>query len=322
MDSSPPQDLSFDDLIAPLGRGEFFDGIHRKRPVHVAGPAEKFQFAMDWELLSDLINQAAIWSQKSLQLYLDTQEIPGSEYCVPGVNRDGEQGLMVDIDRLRHWLGEGASLVLNDIETLTPGMLEIAHILGYEPGGKVQANLYCSWLAHQAFPPHFDVHDVFAMQISGEKRWRIYQRHFIDPINHPHFRQLDQAFHDRHKGAISMEFVMTPGDLVYIPRGYYHDAIAESDATVHLSFSAVPAIGLDLISAVFDRAVYDEVFRQAIPDPAVDGGKATEQHLTRLAGRFRELVREPEFQGKFVDNLRNFRFERQRIKLPDDAGRK
>lgn len=318
MNSTLPQDLSLASILQPMSPEDFFAGAHDRVPVHIPGDPDKFLYAMSWDAMSDLLNQTAIWSPASLQLYLDGQPVPAPEYASQGVTRDGAPGLLVDLDRVRGWIGRGASVVLNDIETLTPGMKEIARVLGSEPGGKVQGNLYCSWRAHQAFPVHFDTHDVFAMQIAGDKRWRIYQQHFKDPINHPEFKALDQAYHDKHCGAISQEFVMTPGDMVYIPRGFYHDAIAETDATLHLSFSVVPVIGLDLISAVFERAVHDEVFRKAIPDPDRDE-KATEQHLVRLAGRFRELVREKEFQGKFVDAMRGYRYPRQQIKLPDDG---
>lgn len=319
MDCSPIKEYALDAILTPLDIEEFESRYFRRAPLHVPGYPEKFDFAMNWEILTGIVNQSAIWSPRSLQLYLDNAPVPADQYCNPGITRDGNDGLLVDLERVQDWIGMGASMVLNDIETLTPGMLNIAKALGTNPGGKVQGNLYCSRQARQAFPVHFDTHDVFALQITGEKQWRVYQRHFKDPINHPEFKLLDQSYHEQHKGPLTAEFVMRPGDLAYIPRGFYHEALAESDSTVHLSFSVVPPIGLDLISAVFERAVFDEVFRQAIPNPLIDGGRATEQHLTRLAGRFRELVREREFQDRFVENLNGFGFKRSQFTLPDDT---
>ena len=112
---------------------------------------------------------------------------------------------------------------------------------------------------------------------------------------------------------------MTAGDLLYIPRGYYHDALTDGDNSIHLAVSLVPQIGLDLISAVFERAVHDELFRADIPRIWMRDGKATEEHMIRLAGRFRELVRDKEFMEQFMNTLRNDRFERWWINLPDDA---
>ena len=54
--------------------------------------------------------------------------------------------------------------------------------------GKCQANLYFSMQSHQAFAPHYDTHDVFALHCEGEKVWNIYENFEQDPINHPIFK--------------------------------------------------------------------------------------------------------------------------------------
>ena len=43
--------------------------------------------------------------------------------------------------------------------------------------------------SHQAFAPHFDTHDVFALHCEGEKVWNIYENFEKDPINHPIYKQ-------------------------------------------------------------------------------------------------------------------------------------
>ncbi len=318
MDAVSASELSFADIISPVDPTEFHERFRGAAPLHIEGTPDKYAGAMSWDLLTDILNQTAIWTPSKLKLVLDTRVLTAQEYCTVGHLPDGNQGLVIDMAKVREWLARGASIVLNDVETFTPGMKAISAALGVEPGGKVQGNLYCSWKEHQAFPVHYDTHDVFALQVAGEKRWRIYGRHFKDPINHPTFKQIDQSFHEQHKGPLSMEFVMKPGDMVYVPSGFYHEALAESDGTIHVSFSVVPMIGLDVISAIFERAVMDDVFRQAIPHLSVRDGKATEEHLMRLAGRFRELLRDPQMMDQLKKTLSSFRFPRSTIKLPDD----
>ncbi|MEK9723820.1 MAG: cupin domain-containing protein, partial [Rhodospirillaceae bacterium] len=223
------------------------------------------------------------------------------------------------LDRVRKHIKRGATLILNDDATLSSGISNLTNALSQTPGGKVSCNIYCSWQAHQGLDIHFDCHDVFAIQIAGRKRWNVFQRYFQDPINHPAFRQLGQDFHNRNCGPVSLDVTMTPGDLIYIPSGYYHAAMAESEASLHLTFSVVHPIGLDLITAVYERAIYDDLFRRAIPHPSVDNGKKTEQHLVQLAGRFRELVRDEEFQEAFINKLRDFKYETHPLTLPQDA---
>ena len=319
MDAVAQEQTAFGEFIAPVERSEFYDKWFGKTPLHIPGDPGKFADIMPWETLTQLLNQSALWTGRTLMLVLDRRVIPPEEYCIPFTLRDGMDGMVADMNKVRDWVKKGASLVLNDIETLTPRMKEVADVLGHEPGGRVQANLYCSWHAHQAFGVHYDTHDVFAFQVTGEKTWRIYQRYFKDPVKHPAFRSQDQAFHDAHCGAVSQEVEMTAGDLLYIPRGYYHDALTDGDNSIHLAVSLVPQIGLDLISAVFERAVHDELFRADIPRIWMRDGKATEEHMIRLAGRFRELVRDKEFMEQFMNTLRNDRFERWWINLPDDA---
>jgi len=308
----------FADLIAPVSEEDFFASIAGRKPVHIPGAADKFTFAMSWDHMNRILNQSTIWTPHTLQLVLDKVVLGPDQYARPGFGRDGAHTNLVDFDKVRALIRQGASLVLNEIETLTPGMKRIAEILGRQPGGKVQGNLYCSWQKHQAFDVHYDTHDVFAMQVAGDKVWRIYQRHFKDPINHPAFKSLDASFHHAHKGALLMEFTMRPGDLVYIPRGFYHEAMAESDATVHMSFSVVPLIGLDIISMLFEFGVMDDVFRQAVPSPDAQGGKVLDEHLMRLAGRMREILRDPKVRMQIDAAIRNFHFPVERI---DVAGK-
>jgi ribosomal protein L16 Arg81 hydroxylase len=311
----------FADLIAPLPEDEFFNSFAGKKPVHIPGAADKFAFAMSWDLMNAILDQNAIWTTHTLQLVLDKGVLRPDLYAYEGLARDGNRTPLVDFDKVRALIRQGASIVLNEIETLTPGMKRISEILGRRPGGKVQGNLYCSWQKHQAFDVHFDTHDVFAMQVSGEKVWRIYQRHFKDPINHPAFKVKDPAFNHAHKGALLTEFTMRPGDLVYIPRGFYHEAMAETDATVHMSFSVVPMIGLDVMTMLFEHGVLEDIFRQAVPQPDERGGAALDEYLMRLAGRMREMLRDPKLRAQLDKHLRNFANRPQRIKLPDDSGK-
>ena len=311
--------LAFADLIAPLSTEDFFKSYAGKKPIHIPGPADKFTFAMSWDHLNRILNQTAIWTPHTLQLVLDTNMVRPDQYSREGFGRDGNLTLLADFEKVRTFLRHGASLVLNEIETLNPGLKSIAEVLGYEPGGKVQGNLYCSWQKHQAFDVHYDTHDVFAMQVVGEKAWRIYQCPFKDPINHPMFKSRDNAFHRAHKGDLSMEFTMRPGDLVYVPRGFYHEALAESDATVHMSFSVVPLIGLDVVTMLFEHGVADDVFRQAVPHPDERGGAALDEYLMRMVGRMREMLRDPKVRDQIAGVIRNYRFPIERIDVADEG---
>lgn len=308
---------SFAEILAPMSEETFMRDYFGQKPLHLEGAAEKFQAVMDWSTLTDLVNQSAIWSSKSLALVMDGRRLSPEEYCRRDLSRHGMELMMADMDRVKGWLGKGASMVLNEIDQLTPGLRAAAGALEQALNGKAQGNLYCSWKAHPAFGSHFDTHDVFAIHVAGEKVWNVYQRHFLDPIAHPRFKNLDRAFDEAHKGTLEQQVRLTPGDLLYLPRGYYHDALAESDAAVHIAFGVTFPIGLDLIGPLHARLVDDELFRARLPNGDRD---ALGRHVEALAERLRELAMEPAVGDQLYRVAEDFRYDRTELSLPDDGG--
>lgn len=306
--------MEFDDLISPLDRKRFL-GEHRGRaPLHLSGRTVDVGAVMSWQILTDLLNMTAIWSANSLNLALDTRPVPAEEYCRRTQGRDGPV-LQPDVARVRHFLRQGASLVVNDIDSLTPGLRRLADSMEQALGGKVQANLYCSWAAHQAFDSHFDTHEVYALHVAGSKRWRVYEGRLEWPIAHPAYKGLGQEFHSKAKGAVALEPELAPGDLLYIPRGQYHDALAESDGTIHIALGVTYPIGFDVVRLLEDFAVRHALVREDLPTSGLaERSAAIGDLLARSA-------RDPEFLRGLEQFRDGFHFDRGGLDLPADASR-
>ncbi len=306
-------DWTFDRLMAPMARQEFFDDYYKKQPLFLSGERDRFASVMSFEILTALLKQTAVWTTRNLQLVMDKRVLGAEEYEQNAAARPASEHAWVDFDKTEAWLRQGASIVLNEIETLGPGLAAIANVLGTTPGGKVQANLYYSHRAHQAFDVHFDTHDVFALQISGEKRWRIYQRHFMDPVEHPVFKKLDRKFHYANKGAIEAEVLMKPGDLIYLPSGYYHEALTETDLSIHISYSSSTMVGLDVISAMYEAGIHDELFRQSLPHR---DDKLLALRLAELHGKIGEIISDPHFVDYLKQVMAEYTYTPNEISLP------
>ncbi|MEE8444052.1 MAG: sulfotransferase, partial [Alphaproteobacteria bacterium] len=298
---------SFADLLHPVTPETFFAEYYDRKPLHIQGGEGKFANVMSWEILSRILNMTAVWSSSSLQLALDREVVPPRRYCRPGKNRDGLDILQPDAEKVMALLRDGASLVANDIDTLAPTLTGVAAALEVAVSGKAQANLYCSWKERQAFDSHFDTHDVYAVHVAGEKLWRLYATRADAPIAHPDFKSYGQDWHDKNKGEVAQEIVMRPGDLLYIPRGLYHDALATSDGTIHIAFGLTYVIGMDVLAMLSTLAVADPAFRANMPRPG-DGGEAAAAWLKSLGGRLADYsAREEAIQamGKFQGDFRN-----------------
>ncbi|MBI1273024.1 MAG: hypothetical protein GC131_02930 [Alphaproteobacteria bacterium] len=315
-----PIPASFPELLAPMTESEFFAEYHRRKPLHIKGAAKKLDGVMNWDALSSLLSQNSLWTQRSLELAWQLRKIPPQEYCTRGTDRDGRDNWLVDAEQLLGWLRRGASLVANDIGNLSAPLQQISAILEETAGGKAQANLYCSWQAHKGFGTHFDTHDVYALHVAGTKRWKVYQCAIPDPVAHPAFKGLPPEFHEKNHGPVSLDVLLEPGDILYIPRGWYHDALATSEATIHVAFGVTPVIGLDLVTQLFERAVHEPLFRAAVPAGAQAGGeKALAGHMAQLGDTLARLSRDPQLVQHFARFVSGYRYQRRQIRLPAEV---
>ena len=305
------------DILDPIDTETFFREYYDRKPLHVRGSPEKFEGLMSWDILTRLLNMSSIWSQSSLALSLDRKTIRPEAYSDPQVNRDGASILRPDGEKVMALLQKGATLIANDIDMLSPELARTADALERALSAKVQTNLYCSARQRQAFNSHFDTHDVFAIHAEGEKVWRVYETRMPHPIRHE--RHFNDAFseeqHETQRGDVLMEVTMRPGDVLYLPRGQYHDALASSEGTIHMAFGAVSLIGFDVIGAISDFAVEDEAFRINAPLPQ-DGREALNSWLGDLADRLKSIVSSPEFADAFQRYQAGYRYKRGGFDLP------
>ena len=201
---------------------------------------------------------------------------------------------------------------MNDVDSLTPGLAAVSAALEGAGLGKAQGNVYISWKSHKAFPAHYDTHEVWAVQVEGEKTWNLWEGRADWPIAHPVFRSQSQAQHEQAKGRIRERVLMQPGDLLYLPRGWYHDALAEAPASVHIAYGVHAPLGMDLLNILLERALYDAEFRK--PLPRQDGSAAARFALTSRAGalgqRLAELCREPKVMEVLERFVADYRFSR------------
>ncbi len=270
----------------------------RLTPFLATGNRDRIEDFFSFSEFETLVNQTGIWTPDRLEAYLDAKKIPPQNFFTQYPVFNGTRYRVVP-EELQKILRGGASLVLNDIAAISDGLKALRSVIADNFGSKVESNLYYSQPGHQAFSVHFDTHDVFAFQVEGRKRWRVYQQAHRFPINHLAFLSGDIAKHEKAKGDVLMDFEMRRGDMIYLPAGYYHQAICTNSTSVHLSFSSIELIGLDVVSELFDRGVMNEFFRTPVPRSG-DGQEDIEEYVRMLARNIEALVT----SDKFVDDLK------------------
>ena len=304
---------TFDAVMAPLGAAAFMAEYQGRRPLHLEGDEAKWRPVMNWDVLNRLLGMTSVWSHTSLVLVIDKEPVPFNAYANPAPGRDGGQVLRPDPAKVKALLARGATLVLNDIDELTPELSAMARAMERALGAKLQANLYLSSKRKQGFRVHFDTHDVFAVHVMGEKTWTVFEGRAQDPIAHPAFKDLTQAHHEAAKGALWKEVRLRPGHLLYLPRGQYHYALADEGPCAHIAFGATYPIGLDAISYLFERMVHEPLARANLPA----GREALSGRLAELGRRVASLLAEPKATADLTAFQAGFRYPRDTYDLPD-----
>ena len=304
---------TFSEILAPITEAEFFEEYYDKKPLHIPGDPDKFPNLMDFDILSRILGLNSIWTADTLGLMLDNTQVPREKYCDPG-SRDGRNVLIPNAEKVGGFLQAGASVVAIDIDTLTPEISALADTLEDALSAKAQANLYFSSQRRQAFASHFDTHDVYAFHTVGEKVWRIYENREPHPIRHAAFKVPPEQAKAR-RGGVLMDVTMKPGDLLYIPRGQYHDALASDDFAMHIAMGVTGIIGYDLVSALLERTMHDERFRVNFPRAAL-GRDALKTRIEALGAAIAEIAASDSFIDQFSQYQQRFRNNRMKLSLP------
>jgi ribosomal protein L16 Arg81 hydroxylase len=299
-------DITFRQLISPIAPEEFFGDIWEQRAVHIPGAADKFASVCSWDEFNRFLNMSKLWTERSMKLVLDGEDVAPAEYGHIGRSREGYQAIVPDAQQVASLLRRGATVTLDLIETLSPGIAAVSAALQTATGGVAVCNAYCSWRAHQGFAAHFDTTDVIAVHIEGSKRWRIYEgcyENAVDAEGHD-YGSFSLEHHAHARGELVEEIEMTPGDVLYVPRGQYHEALASSDASLHLSFGIGQPTGLDVISRLMLSLPDEALFRKNLPH--FDRPLAHREHMREIADRLHEVLS----QSSLSDQVREWQRER------------
>ncbi|MET0966998.1 MAG: cupin domain-containing protein [Nakamurella sp.] len=168
-------------------------------------------------------------------------------------------------DKVLAQLAGGATLVLQALHRTWPPLIHFGTQLAAELGHPVQINAYITPPENQGFAAHYDTHDVFVLQVAGSKRWTIHEPVLEHPLPGQTWEQRKSAVADKAKQAPLIDTVLTPGDALYLPRGYLHSAVAQGEVSIHLTVGVHPVTAYDLAKELISAASADAELRQSLP---------------------------------------------------------
>ncbi|MFL6170516.1 MAG: cupin domain-containing protein [Ornithinibacter sp.] len=144
-------------------------------------------------------------------------------------------GDQVSEDLVLRQFAQGATIVLQALHRTWPPVADAAHELAADLGHPVQVNAYVTPPQNRGFDDHYDVHDVFVLQVSGEKHWQVRPPVLEAPLRDQPWTEHRDAVRRAAQAAPTIDAVLAPGDCLYLPRGWLHSATALGGTSIHLT---------------------------------------------------------------------------------------
>lgn len=203
----------------------------------------------------------------------------------------GENNWSLLVQAVNHW-HQGVAALMRPFRTLPDWRTDDLMISFSVPGGGVG--------------PHFDQYDVFIIQGTGRRRWRVGEKAQLKQhCPHPDLLQVDPF-----EAIIDEE--LEPGDILYIPPGFPHEGYSlENSLNYSVGFRA-PS-GRELISGFADYVLQRELGSLRYSDPDVPlrelPADIVPQEIDKLRTMMLELINQPEqfneWLGEFISQSRH-----------------
>ena len=194
-------------LLAGLTPAQFMRRHWQKKPLLVRAALPDFQPVLTRPALFKLAAQAEVESRLIVQNKADWQMTQGpfTPRSLPALNKAAWTLLVQGVDAHNHKAYE----LLQQFRFIPDARLDDVMVSFATPGGGVG--------------PHFDSYDVFLLQASGRRRWKISKQKDLT-------LQPDVPLKILQNFVAEEEFVLGAGDMLYLPPRYAHEGIAEEAA--------------------------------------------------------------------------------------------
>lgn len=196
--------------------------------------------------------------------------------------------------KLYEFMKSGASLALNKIENC-PQTDQLRRQIAHFTNRQTIVSGYAAFGNEPSFGNHWDTHDVFAVQLIGTKRWQIY----APTETHPLYKNSSVGKEHQCTTKPIMDITLEPGDVFYLPRGWWHEVTATGGETFHLAIGTYPPYVTDYLNwLVEDLSTQSQIFRMPVDEMPLDS-----EMSEMIIEQFSEAVASVENQIRFSQSF-------------------
>jgi len=176
-----------------------------------------------------------------------------------------------------HW-----SLLVNDVEKHLPQLVWIVDQFRFIPEWCVDDLMISYAPEGGSVGPHLDQYDVFILQAQGHRHWRLHSREVAEDNQMP-----DTDMRIQKDFEAEQEWLLAPGDLIYIPPGVSHYGVA-TDECLSFSIGFRTATHAEMLQDFIEYISRDLPAEATFRDPSL----VVQQHPNEITAAAIDTVRE------------------------------
>ncbi|MFJ9895737.1 JmjC domain-containing protein [Streptomyces sp. NPDC091280] len=155
--------------------------------------------------------------------------LPADTYfSARSVNHTSYAGF-ADQEKIRALIGRGATLLMRRVDQWHGPTRELLAVLSAELRRPVEAFCFVTPAGAHGAPLHRDDADVLVLQLGGSKDWRIYEG--------PADGDWQEGRVEGEPPAEVLRTTVRAGEVLYVPRGFPHEAVGSGGLSAHLSLT-------------------------------------------------------------------------------------
>ncbi len=180
-----------------------------------------------------------------------------------------------------HW-----TLLVQDVDKHLPQVARLLDHFRFIPDWRLDDVMISYAVDQGSVGPHIDDYDVFLYQARGRRRWQIHTR----PVSEEDFIP-DLELRILPEFEAEQEWLLEPGDLLYLPPNVAHWGIAEGECmTCSVGFRA-PTLR-EMAAAWFEQTVEQQLPRGRYRDPSLAPQAAPAEIREQALSEFKTLLQE------------------------------
>lgn len=264
-----------------------------QKPKLFKGAAQNIP--MDWQYINELYQRANPIDE--LFRLRKGEIVPVSQY-VESFDDIGRTRYRFNKASVYEHLRNGATIVYNRINN-EPLVDAIAKQIAQFVQAKTVVSGYLAFGSDASFKNHWDTRDVFAVQLKGKKHWSLSAPNFEMPLYMQQSKDMDVP----EPQQADMEVVLEAGDVLYIPRGWWHYPVPMNCETFHLAIGTFAPTGYEYMEWLMKEIPSIVELRHNLNDWQSDEGRIQEA-AQKVANLLRDKENYENFRKDFLGNYR------------------